>query len=327
MLNAILPVCLLIFTGYALKSWAFLRQSFWEDAEKLAYYVLFPALLISKMSTADLSQVDIMPLASVLWLALGLSSLITLLLKSIVFNPILGMNNASFTSVYQGSVRFNTYIGLALISNLFDASSQALSIAVIVAAILIPVINILVVIILQCYGKQQNTPSPSFLNAMTQSEHIGYTLRQVLIQISKNPLIIGCMVGIALNTSGITLTVPLQDTLNIIGSTALPIGLMTVGAALLFDHFKTHLPAIAISSIIKLLLFPCIAYGLARLLGLDQQTQQIVVIFCALPPASAAYVLAKNMGGNHQLMATLITCQTLLSSITLLLVLTFLGLH
>jgi predicted permease len=44
---------------------------------------------------------------------------------------------------------------------------------------------------------------------------------------------------------------------------------------------------------------------------------QIAVMFCALPTASSAYVLATRMGGNGTLVAFLISAGTLLSIATL----------
>jgi predicted permease len=294
MINAILPVFLLIVFGYALKRYGIFSHFFWNDAEKLAYYILFPALLISKMSVADLSKVDILPLASSL--LLGFTTICTFLL---IVKPLFNVSNASFTSIFQGTMRFNTYIGFAFVENLFGSSG--LVIAVIVASILIPAINVVLVLLLQYYA-------PS-----SQSSGVLGTLKLLL----KNPLIVGCTIGIMINLSGIPLPQFLFITINVVGSTVLPIGLMCVGAALVFKELKSALNPIAWASIFKFTLYPCIAYISSIIFDLDTQTTQIAVIFCALPTASAAYILSKNMGGDHQLMARLITFQTLLSGLTL----------
>jgi malonate transporter and related proteins len=51
---------------------------------------------------------------------------------------------------------------------------------------------------------------------------------------------------------------------------------------------------------------------------------QIVVIASAVPTATAAYILSRQMGGNAPLMAEIITAQTLLAMVTLPLALLFL---
>ena len=302
MINAILPIFCLIVIGYAIKQSPFIRDSFWEDAEKITYYLLFPALLISKVSIADLSIIDAPPLLLTLWSTVILVSLVTFLVK-----PLLKISDAAFTSVYQGSIRFNTYIGLAIVSNLFGESG--LVIAVIIAAILIPTVNLFLVLVLQKYTRK----------------HSGKTFFLTLKNLLTNPLILGCLVGIGINLSGITLPLAVFTTLEILGSTALPIGLLSVGAALTLTGLKLTLSPILVASVIKLGIFPAIAFAIASYVNLELQTKQILVIFSALPSASAAYILAKNMGGDFQLMARIITLQTLFSIATLLLVLKMIG--
>jgi len=250
------------------------------------------------MSTADLSGVDFIPLASSLWLGL-----IAVVVLSFIFKPLLKAksktDNASFSSFFQGTIRFNTYIGLAICEGLYG--QQGLITAVIIAALLIPPINIFVVSVLQVFGTQQNT-----------------SIISTIIAIIKNPLIIGCAIGIGLNVSGIPIHSTLSITIDIVGSTALPLGLMSVGAALVFKGLTQSLLPTMAACAIKLIVYPMIAWYLASLFNLDTMTQNVAIIFCALPTASAAYIMAKNMGGNHRMMAQVITIQTLLSAVSLL---------
>ena len=297
MLNAILPIFLLIMMGYAMRHYRMMSDAFWNDAEKLVYYVLFPAMLISKMSVADLSKTDAIPLVSALWLGVVIVSLITFLLK-----PLLNISNPSFSSVFQGATRINTFIGLSLAENIFGNSG--LVTAVIIAAILIPALNFLVVIVLHRYGNNQ------------ADKHGPTNFFSVIKQIIKNPLIIGCFIGIGLNLTNIQLPSPVQITISLMGTTALPIGLMAVGAALMFKDLKSVLLPLLASSALKLIIYPLVAYGLTIAFDFDDQTQMIIMIFSAVPTASSAYILAKNMGGDHQLMSRIITFQTLFSSVS-----------
>ncbi len=279
--------------GFAMRHYRMMSEAFWNDAEKLVYYVLFPAMLISKMSVADLSETDAIPLVSLLWLGIAIISLITLLIK-----PLLNIENPSFSSVFQGATRINTFIGLSLAENIFG--NPGLITAVIIAAILIPALNFLVVIVLHRYG----------------AKHGPTNFMAVVKQIVKNPLIIGCAIGIGLNLTHIQLPSPLQITISLMGTTALPIGLMAVGAALVFKDLKSVMLPLLASSVLKLIIYPLVAYGLTIAFGFDKQTQMVILIFSAVPTASSAYILAKNMGGDHQLMSRIITFQTLFSSVT-----------
>lgn len=71
------------------------------------------------------------------------------------------------------------------------------------------------------------------------------------------------------------------------------------------------------ASLIKLLLLPLLAFGLAQLWSLDAMTTGVIMVFAAVPTATSAYILARQMGGDAELMAAIITAQTLLSMLTL----------
>ena len=307
MINAVLPIFSLILIGNLLKRTNWINQIFWDEAEKITYYILFPALLISKVAVADLSKIETSSLALTVYGAIFIATILAFATKKLMtlFST---LTNPSFSSFYQGSIRFNTYIGLALVNSIFG--EQGLVIAVMIATLLIPLINIKVVTVLHFYG---NKPSQNGAASF---------IRQLLT----NPLILSCLIGILINQFNIKIPVTIFNTLTILGSTALPIGLLCIGAALTFIGIQKDALPITLSSLIKLVIYPLITYLIAVNIGLDQKTTQIATIFCALPTASAAYILAKSMGGDSQLMARIITLQTLFSLLTLLIVLSSIGL-
>jgi len=307
-LNAILPIFILILFGYLLKKSSIIDNSFWSSAEQLTYYIFFPALLISKMSVTKLSGIDLNSIALVCFITLFIIVIVNYILRKL-FN----INDFSFGAFFQGTIRFNTYIGLALVGNLFD--ENGLTISIIIAAIMIPAVNICSVTVLQIHQQKE-------------SDEINKTLAQNvyknLCNLIKNPLIVGCTIGVLMNYFSIQLPTAIFDSIKILGSLALPLGLMTVGAALVLRNINEVLLPIALSSILKLFLLPIIGLSVAKLIGLETLTTQILIIFLALPTATASYVLTKKMRSNYQLMARLITLQTLLSGLSLMLLLNLL---
>ncbi len=51
---SLFPLVALIASGYLFKKYRFFSDEFWAGAEKLNYYILFPALLFSTLSTAKI---------------------------------------------------------------------------------------------------------------------------------------------------------------------------------------------------------------------------------------------------------------------------------
>ncbi|SEG77913.1 AEC family transporter [Marinobacterium lutimaris] len=299
-LTALWPVFALLVIGYLARRYDFPGAAFWPPAEKATYFVLFPSLLVSRLSQADLASVQ-----SSLLVTAVLSMLLILSLLVLLIRPLLGVGNAQFTSVYQGSLRFNTYVALAVSAALMP--EQGVVLAAVMTAVMIPTLNLLCVLVFAWYGESR----PTF--------------KGVLKTLARNPLILACLLGIALNISGIGLPAPVKPVLGLLGGMALPLGLLAVGAALNLRVLKHSGPAVIASSLFKLLICPLIAFALARLFGLTEAASLVMLIFASVPTATAAYILARQLGGDAELMANIITTQTLLSLLSMPLVLMLLA--
>ncbi len=288
----LLPVFLLIVIGAILRRAEFPAAGFWPQLEQLTYYLLFPALLIHTLATADVDVARIGPMALAVALSLGSVSLILLGLRRQ-----LPVDQPGFTSVFQGGIRFNTYLGVAIAFGLFGAPGAA--VAALIMALKIPLINLLCVAVLAWYAGGRVSAGGVFRSLI------------------RNPLILACIAGISLNLSGIGLPLGSGRVLEIIGSAALPLGLMTVGAGLSLRTTGAQAAAIGLSSLVKLAALPALAWGWAVAVGLHPLETQLLVMFAALPTAPAGYILARQMGGDHRLLATLLTAQTAAAALTL----------
>ncbi len=290
---AIIPVFLIIFCGFFCARYQFVSSDFWRGAEKVTYFLLFPALLVSKIAVADLSQLDIVSSAIlIILLYLILTALLVALQAFIGFPPF------KFTSIYQGGIRLNTYIGLSLVIALFGP--DGLVVAIMLLTLMIPALNILCVLVLELYHQQGDSHKK--------------IAKRVIKSIVNNPLILGCVAGVIIN---LFLPIPavFLETLDIFSKATLPLGLLTVGAALNLRSISASLKPIVVSSVAKFLVLPIIAVILCYLLGIDTLTRNVLVLLTLLPTASASYILARQLGGDYELMATIITLQTLLAGL------------
>ncbi|MCB1620534.1 MAG: AEC family transporter [Thiothrix sp.] len=291
---AVLPVFALLILGHVARRTGFLELAFWSQVEKGTYFVLFPALLVLRLVQAemDLASTGMVMLGAVLTPLTG--GLLAYLAR-----PFLQLDGPDFTSLFQGSARFNTYVGLALAATL---PAPALMLAALVLAIMIPLVNVLCVLV------------------FAREVHQGGGLRNVVLSILKNPLILGCLCGIALNLSGLQLPALVLEVLGKLAVMALPLGLLAVGAGLRLKALRVGGRAFVVSVLIKLVLLPALLGLVMKSLGLEGVGLQVLVMFAALPTASSAYILARQLGGNHELMAAMITGQTLVALLTLPLV-------
>lgn len=292
--NALGPVFLLILFGALLRRINFPGAEFWPGIERLTYYVAFPALLVHRLALADFSGADFGRFALVISAALILTSGLTWLLK-----PWASRTDADFTSLFQGAIRFNTYIGLAVASALFG--DPGLVVAAIAVSIMIPLVNILCVV--------------SFSLAIKENAKGPFHLLKGLLG---NPLIIACLLGALLNISGLGLGgVWIEHVLSRLGAAALPLGLLAVGVALSPATVKQDWTTIMLASLLKFLVFPALMLGLAVWLELDLLSRQVLLLLACLPTASSAYILARQLGGNAGMMANIVSAQSLFAFIVI----------
>jgi len=287
------PLFLLILLGAVLGAGRIPGGDFWQRMERLIYFILFPAMLIATMARADISQVPVTRLAIVL---LGAMAVFTALLWW--SKARLAMDAAAFTSVFQGAIRFNTYVGVAGAAALHGPLGTTT--AAVALALMIPVVNVLCVL--------------TFIAAGTLGRS---GLWRSLTALAQNPLILACLIGIGLNLSGIGLPGWSAGTLELLGRAALPLGLVAVGVALRPQALLRRDIGLWLSSAVKLVLMPLVVLILAWCLGLDTVSRDVALLFAALPTATSAYILARQLGGDAELMAGLITAQTLAAMLTL----------
>ncbi|MCQ0971636.1 AEC family transporter [Paracoccus sp. TK19116] len=291
-LTALVPVILLIGFGHALGRSGRLTADFWRQAEWLSYFILLPALFMNGLATADLSGVPIGRLFLVLIASLLVTSAILIACRGRM--PVDG---PAFTSVFQGGVRFNNYVGVMVATGLYGAEGTAL--AAVANAAIVPTVNILSVLVFSRYGETR------------------LSMRKVVASLATNPLILSCLLGLAMQRAGIPMPEPVSGALDALGRSALAIGLLCVGAALRPDEVGQHRLPIAASLIFKFACLPLVTLAIILLAGLSGREAVIALMFHALPTASSSYILARQLGGNSALMANIIAVQTMLGAITI----------
>ncbi|AYZ64189.1 AEC family transporter [Burkholderia multivorans] len=296
-LLALAPVALLVALGHWLKRTGFVGDAFWPSAERLCYYVLLPALFAHGLASARLQSLAVMPLALAL-----VGSTVAVAAALLLIRPFVRVDGAGFTSVFQGAVRFNNYVGASLAAGLFGAQGIALA-AVCVAAI-VPTVNLMCVLVFARYGSTR----PGIV--------------ALVRQIVSNPLVVACAIGIAMQASGATFPPAIEPAVRALGAASMPLGLLCVGAALTFDAARAWMQPVCVASAFKFVAMPLLTLVAGRALGLGDAALTVALLFQALPTSSASYLMARQLGGDAPLMAGITAFQTLFATIAMPAVLT-----
>jgi len=301
MLNGLVPVFALIIIGLLLRGVAFLDAGFWRGAERLTYYLLFPALLFLKLSTLSVSEdIEILQLAILL-----IAFLLTVSIILIILGYMFGIHAAAFTSLYQGGIRFNTYVGLAVVNGMLGDSG--LAIAAVVVGIMIPVVNLLCITVFAFAGDEADKGMAS----VTKS-------------IVTNPLILACVLGMLWFKLGWVLPDLSVSVLELLSAAALPMGLLSVGAGIHFYGLGNAVKPLLVSSIVKLFVSPMLAYMLCQIASQGAAVTAVIVILASLPTASSAYILSRELGGDSEIMAAIITGHIMIAMISMPLIINYL---
>lgn len=293
-LSAISTVFVIILLGALLRFKSILGEEYWLYADKLVYWILFPAFLFHHTSTISLTFDLLTPISITL-----LGGLVLSVMVAWAGCGLMNIGHRSASSVVQASGRHNTFISLAIAERLLGDSG--LLIATLATAILVPATNIVIVstmVVILNKGQQQ-------------------LLRKVGLDLIRNPILIAITLGFMANLSGFRQLFIVHDVTALLGKATLPLVLLCIGASMSFGTIRTTIKALLLSSLVKFLVFPAFVLFVIMQTGIAADIAIVLCIYAATPTASSAFALARQMGGDHRLMASLITNQTLISLITL----------
>ena len=315
--NAIVPIVLLILVGYFLRQWGMLSDRFVKDGGALVFKVLLPVLLF--VNIYEIGSVSDVDWAAVLFCV---GAVVALFLLGIP-TALLGTKEPLRKGVLWQCVFRSNYniIGLPLAAAL--GGEEALAFAAIVAALVVPLYNVFAVISLCVFVSPGEGKKPS--------------VKKILLDILKNPLIIAailgavCLVIRALENKifgSVVFSLQrdlkfLYSPLNSLKTMATPLALVVLGGQFKFSLVKGMFREIAVGTALRLLVAPVL--GLAAALLLDKLCSLSICdpvtvpgILCVLgaPVAVSSAVMASQMGNDEQLAAQLVVWTSIGSMIT-----------
>lgn len=292
-LAALVPVGAVLALGAVLRRAGLPGDGFWVPAERLTYYLLLPALIAGSLGGArfDALGAGYAPVAVAAAVLTGAACGWSL-------RRVTKLDGPAFTSLFQGSIRLNGYIGFAVALSLYGRDGLAL--AALTVGTYVPIVNVLCVTVLGRYGGGGSAD-----------------WRAVGRMLARNPLILSCLVGLALNLTGLGRIAAVGGTLDVLGRAALAIGLMCVGAGLSFAGLRRAGVDVALVCAIKLIVMPATTLIIGAALDVGGPALTIAVLFTGLPTATSAFILARQMGGDAALMAQIVAITHVAAAATL----------
>lgn len=298
-LDALLPVFLIIALGAVLTKTGWLAPDLLRGLTRLAYWVGLPCLLFE--SVGQTQEFTNRPLR--LFGVLLAATLITGVLAWIVARALRLPRTATGTFV-QGAFRGNlAMLALPVVVSAFGAETVP-DVALAIAPLMI-IYNLVAAA------------------ALLASQHGNdrTSLQKFTVQLMLNPLVLAILAGLLAAQVGLTLPRFLDHTLHLLGAFAIPIALFGIGGTLVLSPVRTHLRATVAATALKVVFAPLAGIALARMLHFPAEDIQLIGVLLAAPTAAMSFVLAAQMKGDAALASSMVVFSTLASAAALGLVL------
>ncbi|WP_170382072.1 AEC family transporter [Ruegeria atlantica] len=286
-LSGLAPSFLMVALGGVIR--ARLSENAWQGLDKLNFEILFPALLFVAACKRPIAVADVLQIGPAVW-----TILIFAMLLGWAARPIGPDRFLDFAGGWQTVWRFNSAIALVASQTLGPGTIGQMAVAIGMA---VPVANMLAVLVLSKGGS--------------------LSVLQTLSKVALNPFLLASVLGVAVGLSGISIPAPILAPLEMVAAAAIPIALISIGATMNWtalakmDRFSGYV------CLTQLVLVPGATFLVCLLADGANGLAPVLILFAALPTASAAHVLASGFGADRKLVATLIAQSTLLSAVTL----------
>ena len=288
-LNATLPVFMVMVLGIVLKKLKIVDDDFVKNANKLVFVVCLPLLVFQDLANTNIVEV---------WDGkfVGYCFIVTLcsIIISIIISKLL-IKQSLQGEFIQGSYRSSAAIlGIALIQNIYGAS--VMGPLMILGSV--PLYNMMAVCVLSLFKEQHQLDLK--------------IMKQTVIEIIKNPIIIAIVAGIVVSLLPFEIPSVMAKSIDYVSRLATPLGLMAMGASFHLKSVLVYSKETLIAVFMKLLGFGLLFIPFAIMIGFrNDQLIAILVMLCGSTTVSS-YVMAKNMGHEGVLTTGIVMLSTLL---------------
>jgi malonate transporter len=267
---------------------------------RLVFFVLSPCLLFTVLSQADVATLFSSVLVVSAIAAVSSAALFVLIAALVWRRPIPEIVIGGLASGYVNANNIGIPVAVYVLGD---------------AALPAPVILLQLVIL---------TPIALTLLDLTTTGRL--SVKRILLQPIRNPLIIASLLGVLVSLTGLELPAPVLAPIQLVGAATVPLVLIGFGISLHGQRVfqpGTGRRDIALATAIKLVVMPLVAWGAGTALGLSSESLHSVVVLAALPSAQNVFNYAQRYGRGEVLARDAVLLTTI-GAVPVLLVITLL---
>jgi predicted permease len=294
-LESTMPIFFVMVLGYIFHMTGIIDDRFAASMNRFVFKIGIPVLLFSELAGSDFSSTwdgkYVLFCFCATILSILIASVFSLMIKSI---PERG---EFIHASYRSSAAI---LGIAYITNIYGRAD--ITPLMIIGAV--PLYNAAAVAILQITSEKNKGRGKVLA-------------KETAVGIATNPIILGIVFGLAWSLIGLPFPSIAEKTLDYVGRTATPLGLMSLGASIDLKQVSGRLKTSLAAVFIKLILLEAIFLPVAVQLGFRDEKLVAAAVMLGSPTTVTCFVMAKSMGHEGTLSAHAVALSTLLSSFTL----------
>ena len=291
--NICLPIFFLLMMGFWLRSKDLFTDDYMQRTTQLVFNYLLPGKLFADIAQTDLRAAFSGEHAAAAFIGCLAQFILSWILGNLLCRGIEKQSAFSHTG-FRGNF---AYVGLVLLQNIFGGPIPE---TVVITVLVLIMYNILgtVLMTVKVSGGRVNVSG-------------------IVISILKNPMIIGIIAAVPFAYFRVELPFVVTKSLSYMQDTAGPLALLAVGASIRLSALRGDLRLVLLACFNKLVISPVVWLLPCLVFGVSGRQLVVSVVAGALPTAVNTYVITRRMGGDGDLVSSIVVMSHLLSILTL----------
>ncbi|MBP8183639.1 MAG: AEC family transporter [Rhodoferax sp.] len=308
-LSSLLPVILLIATGFVASRIGWMRAASLKDLGSLVFMVLTPALLFRTMSTVHVERLDFKPVAAYFAAVIALFLLMLAWRRATQRATVLALA-ATFSNTVA--------IGIPLIGLAYGEAGLVTLLTIISLHALI-LLTLATIALELAVARQAATTAPTSQTRAHWHRPVLDALRNGIL----HPVPLPILLGLLFAQTGWVMPDVLDRPLQLLGSAMGPMALLLVGATLANARIGQHLRGALGLSVLKNLVLPALVATIGVLMGLHGLALTVLVVTASLPIGANVFMFSQRYQVAEELVTASVAMSTGVAVLSVSLVMTW----
>ena len=293
--RAVIPVTLIMILGALTRKLGTVSEKSFKDFNWVVFHYCLPISLFMNIVNADLNSISNFSLV-----VFAIVSILIIIGVSVLLTRNSSLPDEKLGVIIQGLFRTNfAILGIPIVEGIYGTGNAA--VASVMIAFVLPVFNIMAVLVLQKYsGKQAD-------------------LKMTLMNVLKNPLIIGALIGAVFKILHIPVPSLALNTIQSFNRMTTPLSLFVLGGCFNYTSLADNKKLLGIYTMLKMIIIPVIVLGAAVMIGYRGEELVTLLVLFGGPAAISSYTMAAQMGLDGDLASQCVVISTIVVVVTMFL--------